>query len=391
MADISFISFSATVHPTNFSIYDSDLIFQADADKIIYFVQRSLGTPVVESELDLRQIWGAFEQSTLEYGQTINSYHAKNILVDLLGSSTGSLSGSEQTLPLANTVEFARKYSLQYSHEFGANSPWPWYTASVDLLEDQQNYNLLTAISGTGLLTGSNADQLVQVRKIHHYERTAAYRFFDTTSVLNYMANSMNFSSYSPETIFYLLPIWEDVLRGTQLSLNQRVRRSNYSFDVKGYNLTIYPVPNRAEKLYFEWTVSKTPDNMNASVAGVSLHKSVGVTSNISNAAFGHLSYSGINAIGRNWIWRMTLAICKEVLANIRGKYGQLPVPEGSITLNTADLLSQSQTEMNNLRQELREMLEQMSYKQLVSDRVELEDLNARTLKRVPLLVYISR
>lgn len=391
MSELSFISFSGTQKPTAFGQFDSDTQFQADADKVVFFVQRNLGTPVLDSELDLRQIWTAFEQATLEYSQIINSNHAKNILIDLLGTTTGSMSGSENSLPLGNTVEFARKYAMQYSHEFGVGSPWPWYTASIDLRADQQNYNLLTAISGTGLLTGSNANELIQIRKIHHYEPTSAYRFFDTTSVMNFMANAMNFASYSPETIFYLLPIWEDVLRGTQLQLNQRVRRSNYSFDMKGYNLTVYPVPNRDSKLYFEWTVSKNQDNMNATIGGVSLHKSMGIVSNLSNAAFGHLSYSGINSIGRNWIWRMTLALCKELLANIRGKYGSLPIPDGSITLNSADLLSQAQTEMQNLRQELYELLEKMSYKNLTAERVELEDLHQRTLSRVPLLIFLSK
>ena len=391
MTELSFTAFSATTNPCAFNLYTTDTQFQADADKLVYFIQRTLGTPVVESELDLRQIWSAFEQATIEYGATINSYHAKNILLDLMGKGTGTLSGSEQSLPLGNSVEFARKYALQYSHEFGVGQSWPWYTGSVDLVADQQNYNILAAISGTGLLTGSNANQLIQVRKIHHYESVAAYRFFDTTSVMNYMANAMNFASYSPETIFYLLPIWEDVLRGTQLQLNQRVRRSNYSFDMKGYNLTVYPVPSRSQKLYFEWTVSKTDDNMNNTIGGVSLHRSVGVTSNISNAAFGHIGYKDINSIGRTWIWNMTLAFCKEMLANIRGKYGSLPVPEGSITLNTADLLSQAQREMENLRQTLRELLEQMSYKTLMQDRIELEDLQQRTLARIPLGIFISR
>ncbi len=390
MAELSFISFSGTNRPSAFGTFDADLDFQRDADNMVYMVQRFLGAPVVESELDLREIWTAFEAATLEYNYTVNLYHGKNILIDLLGQSTGSLSGSEQSLPMGSSVEFARKYALQYNHEFGIQSPWAWYTASVDLLADQQNYNLITAISGTGLLTGSNANQLIQIRKVHHYEPTSAYRFFDTTSVLNYMANAMNFASYSPETIFYLLPIWEDVLRGTQLQLNQRVRRSNYSFDIKGYNLTVYPVPNYNHKLYFEWTVSKNQDNIN-SIAGVSLNRSVGVVSNITNAAFGNIAYSGINSIGRHWIRQMTLAMCKEILANIRGKYSQLPVPDGSITLNASDLLSQAQNEMNNLRQQLREILDALSFKQLTMDRVELQELTDRLLAKIPLCVYISR
>lgn len=388
MADLAFVSFSGTTRPTAFGLFDADAQFQADADRMVYYIQREMGAPVIDSELDLRQIWTAFEQASIEYSTTINTYHAKNVMLDLLGRSTGSLSGSEGALPLFNTSEFSRKILIQYSAEFGANSPYAWMTASVNLIPNQQTYDLLAPISG--ILSGtSNANQLVQIRKVHHYEPTAAYRFFDTTSVMNFMANNMNFASYSPETIFYLLPIWEDVLRGTQLSLNQRVRRSNYSFDIQGYQLRVYPVPTRAQKLYYEWSVSRDP--LNATIGGVPLHQSRGVTSNLSNVAFGHIGYGNINSIGKTWIWRMTLAMSKEILGNIRSAYSSIAIPDGSITLNGPELISQAKSEMENLRQELREILEQLSYKNLMSERVELEELAKKSASNVPLLIYVSR
>lgn len=388
MPDLSFISFSGTTRPTAFGLFDADTQFASDADRMVYFVQREMGAPVLESELDIRQIFTAFEQATIEYSTTINTYHAKNVMLDMLGRPTGSLSGSEGALPLFNTSEFSRKILIQYAAEFGANSPYPWFTASIDLVPNQQVYNLLTPLSG--IVSGTtNANQLIQIRKVHHYEPTAAYRFFDTTSVMNFMANNLNFASYSPETIFYLLPIWEDVLRGTQLQLNQRVRRSNYSFDIQGYQLRVYPTPVRAQKLFFEWSVSRDP--LNATIGGVPLHQSRGVVSNLSNIAFGHIGYGSINSIGKTWIWRMTLAICKEILGNIRSTYSNIPIPDGSITLNGPELISQAKSEMENLRQELREILEQLSYKNLMSERVELEEMAKKTASNIPLLIYISR
>jgi hypothetical protein len=386
MGDLSFNSFSATVRPTAFGTFDADAQFRADADKMIFYIQREMGAPVLDSELDLRQIWTAFESATQEWSATINMYHARNVMLDLLGQSTGSLSGSEGALPTFNTAEFARRILIQYSAEFGVNSPYPTFTASIDLIPEKQRYDLMVPISASGRLSGSTG--LVQIRKVHHYEPTAAYRFFDTTSVMNFMANNMGFQSYSPETIFYLLPIWEDILRGTQLSLNQRVRRSNYSFDIQGYELIVYPVPSRAQKLYFEWTLSRDP--LNASVNGVPMNTSKGVISNLSNVNFGHLGYSDINSIGRNWIWKMTLAMCKEILGNIRSTYGSLPVPDGSIQMNGPELIAQARTEMENMRQTLAEMLEKMSYKSLLEERTEIEVMAQQSFSKVPLLIYIS-
>lgn len=386
--ELTFTSFSGTSRPTAFQLFDSDVQFQADADKFVYYVQRNLGSPVLESDLDVRQIWSCLENACIEYSTTINTHHAKNVMLDLLGRPTGSLSGSENALPLFNTSEFSRKILIQYAAEFGANSPFPWFTASINLIPNQQTYDLLAPLSG--VVSGTtNANQLIQIRKVHHYEPTAAYRFFDTTSVMNFMANNLNFASYSPETIFYLLPIWEDVLRGTQLQLNQRVRRSNYSFDIQGYQLRVYPVPTRAQKLYFEWSVSRDP--LNATINGVPLHQSRGVTSNLSNIAFGHIGYSNINSMGKVWIYRMGLALCKEVLGIIRTTYNNIPIPDATITMNGSELISMARTEMENLRQELREMLEQMSYKNLFAERIELEEMAKKSANNIPLLFYVSR
>ena len=73
MGDLAFESFSGTTRPSSFGYYDSDPAFQVDADKMVYYVQRELGAPVLESELDLRQIWSAFEQATMEYSTTIST------------------------------------------------------------------------------------------------------------------------------------------------------------------------------------------------------------------------------------------------------------------------------------------------------------------------------
>lgn len=387
MPDLSFTPFSAslTERPTAFGIYDAEPQFQIDADNIVYYVQRNLGTPVLDSELDLREIWTSFEQATVEYSQTINAHHARNTLLDLLGQGTGSLSGSEQLYPLNNSTEFARKMSVQYSAEFGSGGPYKWFTGSIQLQPGQQRYDLFSALSG--VLTGANEGKSIVMRQIYHVEPTAAFRFFDTTSVLNFLGNALNFESYSPETIFYLLPIWEDILRGTQLQLNQRVRRSNYSFDLKGMELMLYPTPNDDRNLFFEYTISPR-DPTSEDIQG---HQARGVVSNISNVAFGHIGYGDVNSIGHTWIWRMTLAMCKEILGQIRAKYAQLPIPGQTITLNGPELISQGREDQANLRLELKELLDQMSYKNLMAEKNELEEGVQNEWKRVPLLIYRSK
>ena len=65
------------------------------------------------------------------------------------------------------------------------------------------------------------------------------------TSAVNYLNNQFAFESFTPETVFYVLPVYEDLLRAGQLDISNRVRRSNYSYLLQGTNLRIYPRPTQ--------------------------------------------------------------------------------------------------------------------------------------------------
>ena len=51
------------------------------------------------------------------------------------------------------------------------------------------------------------------------------------------------FESFTPETIFYVLPVFEDILRAGQMDVSHRVRRSNFSYKVIGTKIRIFPTP----------------------------------------------------------------------------------------------------------------------------------------------------
>ena len=87
----------------------------------------------------------------------------------------------------------------------------------------------------------------------------------------------------------------------------------------------------------------------------------------------------------------MTLAFAKEIIGEIRSKYSSIPVIGAeSITLNGTELISRAREDQANLRQELREILEQMSYKNLLQEKNEIEESSKRSFANVPLLIYIS-
>jgi len=152
--------FIATVMPffvpgsTPFGVYDNDQQFVADADNMVDFVKRKLGEPVMTVHMSSSQVYAAFEEACLEYSSMVNSYQAKSVMSNYLGSPTGSLTGGENKYVTKN-LQFELYQADAYSAEAGLNSMQGWYTASIILNPGQQTYDMQALLSGTGPLTGA--------------------------------------------------------------------------------------------------------------------------------------------------------------------------------------------------------------------------------------------
>ena len=378
---------------TPFGIFDQDIQFQHDADPIADYVRKKLGEPVMEVHLSSTQIYAAFEEACLEYSAMVNSYQAKSVLASFLGAPTGTLSGSENTYPI-KTLALEKNIADPFSSEADMNSSVPVYTGSIQLHAGQQIYDVPTLLSQSGQWNGSGT---IVLRTLYHSSPTAAYRFFGTTSGLNYLNNQFRFESFTPETLFYLLPIWEDILRGMQFKTSQTVRRSNYSYDLHNNQLWLYPVPGNDMPLYFTFTVTTSPVSAvpfqsgtasgSAATGAVSNPQQNGVA-NLSNIPFGNIQYSGLNSISKQWIRKMTLALAKEIEGLIRSKFTTVPIPNGDVTLNGPELITDARAEMEALRAELKDILDQTTYQALMEKEAQLAENLQNTWKGVPMGIF---
>ena len=86
---------------------------------------------------------------------------------------------------------------------------------------------------------------------------------------------------------------------------------------------------------------------------------------NINTLPFDNIPYENINSMGKQWIRNYALALCKEMLGQIRGKFQTVPIPGESVTLNYSSLLSEAQKEKEDLRQKLTDMLKEIEYPEL--------------------------
>lgn len=379
-----------TTGSTPFGTFDNDPEFAADADRMVDFVRLKLGDPVMEVHMSSSQVYASFEEACFEFSSMMNSYQAKSNLSSLLGAPTGSLSGSEQKY-IAQTLELEKKLAEPYGDAgpLSVNTSLPLYSASINLQTGVQKYNLNSIFSAS--LTGSS-NQL-RVKQIYHFSPLSAYRFFGTTSAVNYLHNQFNFESFTPETIFYLLPIWEDILRSMQFETSNRVRRSNYSYELHNNELTVYPTPSSDMPLWITWQFPPDPTQPRT-ISGLSgsnaVDKSFYGVSNLSNVPFGNIQYGALNSIARQWIRRMAFALSKEIEGQIRSKMATIPIPNGDLTLNGPELINDARQEQDRLREELRNLLEDMTYDKLQQKQAEKAQALEEVIKRVPLGIYIG-
>ena len=387
-------TFANTLNPTPFGFFNGDSGFQTEADAMVVFVKRKLGDDILSVELTKKQIWACFEESFLEYGSIVNQYQAQSQLMNLLGFPTGSaLSGStnigphgyEQLLPREN-FEFVLRQAEPYAMDAGLGGSYNTMSGSIALQKEVQDYDIYKDLKDTaGNLIFDNAKNTVKTKlkiiEVYHFSGQAAYRFFDTTSAINYLNNEFDFESFTPETIFYVLPVFEDVLRAGQMDLSNRVRRSNYSYRVTGTKIRIFPQPTKdtPKKLWIR--VAFNPDPFNPDYQDDTIY---GV-SNLSNIPYGNLTFNKVNSIGRQWVRQYALACSKELLGLVRSKFDSVPIADTTLTLNGGDLTSSGREEKTNLRTELKEMLDSMTFGKMIAAEAEEVESIQRILRNIPI------
>ena len=379
-------SFSNTSKPTPFGVFDNDGEFAKDADNIVTFVKRKLGDDILSVELTKKQIFANFEESMLEYGSILNQYQAKSQLVNFLGYATGSAenphiaSGSEEKFVREN-LEYLTRFSEPYAMEAGVGGSYNSVSGSIALESGKQDYDIYADLKdATGNVIFDDTKGKLKIVEVFHQNPQAAYRFFDTTSAVNYLNNEFSFESFTPETIFYVLPVFEDILRAGQLDLSNRVRRSNYSYEVNGTKLRLFPCPTTGNRKLFI-RVRQYPDPLSPSYTD----KSILGVSNMSNLPFGNIEYKKINSIGRQWVRQFSLALSKEQLGLVRSKFGNIPIPGGEVTLNGTDLISQGREDQTSLKTQLREMLDTLTYDKLVEIQSTRAEQMQKQLRFVPM------
>ena len=200
------------------------------------------------------------------------------------------------------------------------------------------------------------------------------------------LMDTMGWDGYSPAGVdFLLMPINYDLQVIQTIEFNDMIRRANYSFEMHNNKLRIFPIPDGAvPKLYFEYLLKSERSSASFVVGGSS------TISNIYDVPYENPNYDDINSVGRSWIFEYALAICKEMLGYVRGKYQVVPIPGDNVTLNANDLITAATGEKERLIDRLRAYLGETSREKLLERRAAESKFIQDELANVPFPIYIG-
>ena len=380
MANVTIWDGSATfvTGSTPFGFYDSDAHFQTDAEKVAKFCGTRLGYPMMDVELQDQNFFACFEEAVSTYGNEVFQYKIRENYLSMEGSNSGTSVNNKIVNP---TLDRVIQISKNYGQEAEVGGFVTRYTGSLEMTASVQEYDLAQWALDQGI-TGS-----IEVRKVFYEAPPAILRYFDpyagTGTGIQSLMDAFDFGSFSPGVNFLLMPASFDIMKVQAIEFNDQIRRSAYSFEMVNNKLKIFPVPKNDHLLRFEYY--KVDEKKAASFID-----GTGLITNVGEVPYENPSYIGINSVGRQWIFKYTLALAKELLAYVRGKYQTVPVPGSEATLNQADLLADSRAEKTELLANLREMLDQTSRQAQLERKANEGENLSKTLKEVPMTIYIG-
>jgi hypothetical protein len=387
---------------TPFGFFDNDTLFQQHADSFAKHAAQTVGYPIMDVELIDINFYTAFESSVVEYSNQINQINIANNLLSTLGINTGSNFLTDETFTgtlVGSSLSYVTKLSKTYGTEADSGGNLKWYSASIDIVDGQQNYSIREAVEKTLGITLSNSSS-IEVKRVLHNVPPAIIRYFDpfvgTGLGSQQLLDAFDFGGFSPSVNFMMMPLHQDLLRIQTIEFNDRIRKSHFSFEIHGDDIRLYPTPGTTgtaaapfyENVWFEF-IYEDQKASEAILFGNTAAMNNVVTDG-SNIPYTYQKYSNINDMGRSWIFRYATALAKETLGYVRSKYSTIPIPNSDVTLNGSDLITQGQSEKDTLITQLREFLEKLTKESMMTRQQAENDAMNEVLSKIPTKIYIG-
>ena len=348
----------------------------------------------------------AYEEAVLEYSYIINLHQGKNVMSNLLGQTTGTFdndgelesgvlktnlsgTGAELRYPTYD-LGYASTFASAASERAQVGGNKTFYSASINITSSVQDYDLQSIISSSAAAggvpyAGIDSTKKVRIEKVYYKSPRAMWRFYGYYGGINTIGNLSTYGQYSDSSTFQVIPTWQNKLQSMAYEDALYTRTSHYSYEIRNNKVRLYPTPDTSwvTKIWFEFTVDtdtilSTPGK-DTGVAGIN---------NMNTLPFANIPYGNINSIGKQWIRRFALALSKETLGLVRNKFATIPIPGDSVTLNGDSLLTQAKEEQSALRDELKTILDELTYDKLVETDAQVMESTQNLQAKIPMTIF---
>ncbi len=384
--------------PTPYGTYDTDISFVSESVDVCKWTARRLGHPVMQLEFSSGSIWACFEEAVSEYSLHINNYNMKNWLWDSYGADTkksgsqwsnagasSNTMGTGSIQPTHGHLGTAFYLSKQYGETANVGGEITLHTGSISLSTSKQVYDLQTESN----ISSSHTGKRLEIQRVFNMGPSAITRFYDPFAgsfEQRNMLDAFGMSNVAPAVTYIMRPISHDISRAQAIETNDLIRKSAYSFELVNNKLRIFPRPASADegdKIWFHYYVR---DEQVSTTRSSTINK----VTDPSNIPYKFITYNEINAAGRQWIRKYTLALAKELLGIIRSKYAALPLPNGEISMDGEALKAEGREEKTMLLEELKEFLDSVTLSERSRAEADTAEANQQLLARSPLQIYIG-
>ena len=382
-----------------YGIYSPSDSFLSGASDQVAYTYKMLGGDVLDIELTAGNVYAAYEDACIEYSYLVNLHQSKNSLSDLLGSATGSFdsdgtiisgdaSGSAAATKYTRfTFEYSRRVGDAVGTEVRVGGLTNVYSASIDVVVNKQDYDLETILRADPAHSARvGTDSRILVRKVFYKTPQAMWRFYGYYGGLNAVGNLSSYGQFADDSTFEVIPTWQNKAQAMAFEDAIYTRTSGFSYQLRNNQLRIMPSPTAVQpkKMWIEYSVDESP--LSSSIAYV--EKQINGVNNINTLPYENVPYASINSIGKHWIRRYAFAVSKGQLGEIRSKFATVPIPGDSVTLNGTALKDESKTEKQALREELKTIMDELTYTKLaLDDQIKISAV-VETFKSIPMPIY---
>ena len=362
---------------TPFGFYDYDYQFQSDADRVAKFCAQRLGYPIMDVELQDLNFYTAFEMAVTTYGNELYAFQVRDNLLNVIGAPTSSNLNHATTTPsMAGIIRLTQ----QYAAEAGAGGNITWYSGSFVTTASLQDYDFNQwAIENN--VTGG-----IEIKRVFWQPIPAVNQVYNL-NIFSGLGGVPAVGTYGlfGSTGFLMYPTSLLIQTTQAVEMQNQVALADYSFELINNRLRIFPIPPEdGHRIWFQYI------SLEERFASAITQTPYSVT-NPSNVGFTNPVYSQINSIGRQWIFEYALALCKEMLGYVRGKYqNTIPIPEREISLNSSDLITAATAEKTALVDRLRLYFDETSRQALLQRKQAESDAAMSELSKSPMQIYIG-